>query len=544
MKLKKFFLGCLLAVAGFTSVYAIIQPNINGLTNTTSITPSSAYIMTQDGTTQRKISAENFANSISGSFPLWDYLPLAWNTELTAMSGNIYLQPNKRIFWGSWDKYWEIFTTSINDLSITSTDDITETRWGLYTTAQQPRLIYADDGAGDERSVILNSGALQYGEDYSGDYNNRSLVDKGYVDWQGFLTGYTETDPIRSVVSWDYIPRVETWYFYQTLPSTYIEDDWAQFVINTLEGIFTSSLWNEFRTSDSSITITAKTGDFKLLDNRPVWFQKGLEYNDDYSWNYTARSLPDVAFVTGQLASYIPRTSVDTGFNNTGSDIIIPSEKTVRSTFSWLTANYIPYWNGTKLANTPFVFMSGAWTMLDTLLTNGLHWTFASFSNSSYLTWYDSNSATLRATKFNSWWAIFTESSAYSRGIAISRNEYWSYILPTNYTAFAIWDKWTVEYAVNSVSGSKFRIDYAGNTFIGGTSFLSGNTTIGSNLSVTGTSLLSWNITSNGSITTTQYILKPASWFTNTGIITMSGDEVSIQINSWGVIREIVSRAW
>lgn len=48
---------------------------------------------------------------------------------------------------------------------------------------------------------------------------------------------------------------------------------------------------------------------------------------------------------------YIPRTSVDTGWNNTGSDVIIPSEKLVWSLVSWLNNNYVPIWDGSKFIN-------------------------------------------------------------------------------------------------------------------------------------------------------------------------------------------------
>ena len=71
MKLKKFLTGLLLGMAGLASVYALVQPNIGALTVTTSVDPNLYYLMVQSGNNvttavQRKITATNFANNISG----------------------------------------------------------------------------------------------------------------------------------------------------------------------------------------------------------------------------------------------------------------------------------------------------------------------------------------------------------------------------------------------------------------------------------------------------------------------------------------------
>jgi len=52
-----------------------------------------------------------------------------------------------------------------------------------------------------------------------------------------------------------------------------------------------------------------------------------FEYYSDFSANYTDRSLVD----KGYADTKVPRTAVDTGWNNKTSDTIIPSEKTVWS---------------------------------------------------------------------------------------------------------------------------------------------------------------------------------------------------------------------
>jgi len=56
-------------------------------------------------------------------------------------------------------------------------------------------------------------------------------------------------------------------------------------------------------------------------------------------------------YVDTALTDYVPYTAVDTGFNNTGSDTIIPSEKAVWSLVSWLNNNYVPFWDGNKFIN-------------------------------------------------------------------------------------------------------------------------------------------------------------------------------------------------
>ncbi len=73
----------------------------------------------------------------------------------------------------------------------------------------------------------------------------------------------------------------------------------------------------------------------------------------------TQRAITAGDFLSGYLTgSYVQRTAVDTGWNNTGSDTIIPSEKTVWGLVNGLTNNYIPYWSGDKLYNSDFRFLS------------------------------------------------------------------------------------------------------------------------------------------------------------------------------------------
>jgi len=511
----------------------------------------------------------------------WAFLPLAWNTEATRITNDVWIDSEKSL---SWSNYWTPWLPIMqlywyngwNELYMQVYSWATQGRFGIENYS--PTLFYDDWIMAISQKYIMAGRWIEEDTDYSSTYTGLSLVNKDYVDWEiaglstnnlytadwtltwdrtlywdnsyGLrmtdLTGLelnanriqlTSTDnrmTLDSAISFEIDPSWNWLEFTTSNPSFRYDVDFIaveDFAMSNAQSISLSTLNSasiDMSEATNRVDIEADTGIY--LDSPVVRLSQQTGYSclgTNVSWD-----------IIDNWASFVAWTSVDTGFNNTGSDIIIPSEKTVRSTFSWLTANYIPYWNGTKLANTPFVFMSGAWTMLDTFITNGLYWTFGNFSHVAYFTWLD-NGIALSTTKYNSGWALWTISSTNARWQIIRRLTG----VPDNYTALAIW--WVgSETNLNNNSWVVFRSDWLGNTFIGGTSFLSGNTTIGSNLSVTWTTLLSWDMVCNSTITTTQYILKPASWFTNTGIITMSGDEVSIQINSWGVIREIVSRAW
>lgn len=94
---------------------------------------------------------------------------------------------------------------------------------------------------------------------------------------------------------------------------------------------------------------------------------------------YTCLATDSVGMVydnTGVFANYVPRTAVDTGWNNTGSDTIIPSEKAVWSLVSWLNNDYIPFWDGSKFINSS-IFKTTDFLRLSFVST----WTFLSIYN-------------------------------------------------------------------------------------------------------------------------------------------------------------------
>ena len=53
---------------------------------------------------------------------------------------------------------------------------------------------------------------------------------------------------------------------------------------------------------------------------------------------------------------YVPRTNIDTGFNNTGSDTIIPSEAAIWGLFNPLNTPYVTYRNDTGFASTTLMY--------------------------------------------------------------------------------------------------------------------------------------------------------------------------------------------
>lgn len=559
MKIKKFLLGGLLTLAGLATWYAIIQPNINGLTATTSITPSSAYIMTQDGTTQRRISAQNFANSISGSFvttetdPVWnsesgDYLLIANSGDyFNTYSGDYYTtNPLGYITGGSLsgitlqnvfdNENGEITASYSGYLEINGTNSAyfnLEVPWFIalngYDWDSSIRLL------GAEMLVVdnTNNQGLVYDADYSGNYTARSLVDKAYVDWQWYITGYTETDPVRLANSWDYLLIANSWDYYTTNPLSYIswwEVSWFETdpVFISASGDFVHLTWDEAiyweKTFENDTVFNGNTffnGTATYINSTNL----DVEDKNIYLW-MTTGATDITANNGGWLLSWDERhwflfDNANDSLDSQTDSINIPTgqqyridDNNVFASFVWdsttlgasqsaisgfvnnlfsgyfgtLTTNYIPFRSWDKLYDSPFLFSTGVWG-IDSVFNarQGLYSTFANLSNTAYATGFDSSSATLRATKYNSGWAMVAEAYDYSRGIANLRGTN----VPTNYSAFVIGDKWTGEYSIDTVSGAKFRIDYAGNTYTDGKVWIGDDSPFytGASLSVSGTSV-------------------------------------------------------
>ena len=118
-------------------------------------------------------------------------------------------------------------------------------------------------------------------------------------------------------------------------------------------------------------TNTGRANLFEVKNNWNIYISKLT--------GYTCLATDSVGMVydnTGVFANYVPRTAVDTGWNNTGSDTIIPSEKTVWSLVSWLNNDYIPFWDGSKFINSS-IFKTTDFLRLSFVST----WTFLSIYN-------------------------------------------------------------------------------------------------------------------------------------------------------------------
>ena len=129
-------------------------------------------------------------------------------------------------------------------------------------------------------------------------------------------------------------------------------------------------VWNnswDFNVSAyNNILLDASTG--MIVDIPDTEFEGEAHYETTGNMGIIDTSFASKYYVDWQLASYIPYTSIDTGFNNTGSDTIIPSEKAVWGLVDWLTTNYIPFWSGDAFYNSN-LFMS--WTT--TKINNNIH---------------------------------------------------------------------------------------------------------------------------------------------------------------------------
>lgn len=470
--MKKFLLGWILALAGFASVYAIIQPNINGLTTTTSI--STDYkLMVQDGTTQRAITAGNFANSISGSFittetdPVWnsvswDYIPFSWSdtkvywtikfqewawllsTPWTIDFGIARMQAQNPWLW---TPYFEINNNPwIWDA--TSAIRIQDNLFKMYYISWWVLWV--------QHRLELWEWALEYQWDYSDNFVDWSLVDKRYVDGElSWIETFWEFDwvTLNPTATWDVSLKIGLGSQANTSNSASIgqyawanwtgsyafgnsawalwegsfaigwqanadgrnaysvwynseanqEDSYVfgvQSVANwfgsmtlwqyaTSNNTFSTAIWYssqanaDYSISAGNNTITNSVSSMAIWKYN-VWnadsvFEVGFGTNTDRAnlfevknnWNiyvskltgYTCLATDSAGMVydnTGVFANYVPYTAVDTGFNNTGSDTIIPSEKAVWSLVGWLTNNYIPYRSWDRMYNSNFI--------------NTLHW--------------------------------------------------------------------------------------------------------------------------------------------------------------------------
>lgn len=377
----------------------------------------------------------------------WNYLPLAGNSEITAISGDVYFKPSRTL------QRWEVgvlngyinYSDVSKEISMNSYDLSTNKNGFIRIQDGYPEMWYSH--AGSFRFVKLQTWWLVYQADYSGDYTNRSLVDKGYVDGElSWIETFWEFDwvTLNPTATWDVSLKIGLGSQANTSNSASIgqyawanwtgsyafgnsawalwegsfaigwqanadgrnaysvwynseanqEDSYVfgvQSVANwfgsmtlwqyaTSNNTFSTAIWYssqanaDYSISAGNNTITNSVSSMAIWKYN-VWnadsvFEVGFGTNTDRAnlfevknnWNiyvskltgYTCLATDSAGMVydnTGVFANYIPRTSVDTGFNNTGSDTIIPSEKAVWSLVSWLNNNYVPFWDGSKFIN-------------------------------------------------------------------------------------------------------------------------------------------------------------------------------------------------
>lgn len=182
MKLKNILLWTLFGLIWFGAVYATLAPNIAGRPLMTSADPSTYFTIIQSGTTQGKISMEDFANSISGSFITTESDPLSLhlsgNTSGTAMSWDIWMWNTSEMFFA--DNYYLYWGLNFIEMYGWNGSNIQSYMWidsnhKIYLRHQNLTLPIVSYG------VMLWTWALEYNEDYASVFTDRSLIDKWYM---------------------------------------------------------------------------------------------------------------------------------------------------------------------------------------------------------------------------------------------------------------------------------------------------------------------------------------------------------------------------
>lgn len=145
---------------------------------------------------------------------------------------------------------------------------------------------------------------LEYNADYSAGYTARSLVDKEYVD-NGLETVTLQLATDNSVAADGYASA--------NFGASYLEDLGSSAIFGANPGGKTIT----FGDGDGnglfiySYRDASNPAQIKLVDNRGAGEAHGLEYNADYSTDYTARSLVDKAYVDALIPAGGVVTQID-----------------------------------------------------------------------------------------------------------------------------------------------------------------------------------------------------------------------------------------
>lgn len=178
---------------------------------------------------------------------------------------------------------------------------------------------------------------IEYSNDYSSNYTSRSLIDKGYFDshTSGFTTGYTFYSEPSHLYSRILVGNILGSYSNIDTNNSFIQitsqdngtGNQAQINLDnstpTIEYTATGDGTGTYITqSDTEITISSLTSGFA-----------GLEYDTDYSINYTNRSIVDKEYVDSSIsgASQTLEETLIVGNTTTGNDIIISDGDVIKS---------------------------------------------------------------------------------------------------------------------------------------------------------------------------------------------------------------------
>lgn len=472
-------------------VYKSIKATLNGTTTGTTYFEVTGW-MVMDGGGNSFITGWALTGYLTGfteTDPVWlaasgDYLPLSGNTSTSAMSWDIWMWYDKLIQFSWSDEQYIAWWNQIYLYKTSST-------WYWYVWLDDDNTPFMIHNNWSDFWVHMNWSWLVYDDDYSGDYTNRSLVDKEYVDGElSWIETFWEFDwvTLNPTATWDVSLKIGLGSQANTSNSASIgqyawanwtgsyafgnsawalwegsfaigwqanadgrnaysvwynseanqEDSYVfgvQSVANwfgsmtlwqyaTSNNTFSTAIWYssqanaDYSISAGNNTITNSVSSMAIWKYN-VWnadsvFEVGFGTNTDRAnlfevknnWNiyvskltgYTCLATDSAGMVydnTGVFANYVPYTAVDTGFNNTGSDTIIPSEKAI--------VNYI---SGTNIWNIN-------WTVLSTINTwiTSMHIWWLSFANilASMSLWYAANAQWIYSNAIGYWSAAEEE---------------------------------------------------------------------------------------------------------------------------------------
>lgn len=201
----------------------------------------------------------------------------------------------------------------------------------------------------------------------------------------GYLTGFTETDPVRNSVSWNYVGMSMT-------------GDW-----NTAYSRISTE-------SGNALFFWNNSGDYVLMSLTGNWNTAYGWWDHALAWYLTGYTETDPIWMANS-GDYIPRTSVTTGMTYPWSDTLIPSEKAIYSlldgiaedlgdvlTTGWYYISGTNMWRTIESGNTYSIQYSTGW-----ILWNRNQSAYAGFSGLYNASGYPYLAGTLSTTYIPYW---------------------------------------------------------------------------------------------------------------------------------------------